>query len=132
VDLKTRFLFRFYGNDTKITMDKLLSAIQKGGESVRNYIERFHNFSLICSTGMPLPMLLQTCRHNFLDGVKVRTRAVKAHTGKEFVEQAEIAEKSSKKFEPSVSRTNGGSTVRDKHRSNQSDINRLCHTISFI
>jgi len=84
VDLKTRFLFWFYEDDTKMTMDKLLSTIQKGGEFIQDYIERFHNFSLICPTGMPLPMLLQTCRHNFLDGVKVRIRVVKAHTGKEF------------------------------------------------
>jgi len=40
---------------------------------------------------MPLPMLLQTCKHNFLDQVEVRMGAVKAHTWKELVEQAEIA-----------------------------------------
>jgi len=50
----------------------------------------------MCPAGMPLPMLLQTCRHNFLDQVKVRMGAVKAHTWKELVEQAEIAEKSAK------------------------------------
>jgi len=49
--------------------------------------------------GMPLPMLLQTCRHNFLDKVKIRMGAVKDHTWKELVEQADIAEKSAKKFE---------------------------------
>jgi len=48
--------------------------------------------------GMLLPMLLQTCRYNFLDNVKVRMGAVKAHTCKELVEQAEIAKKSAKKF----------------------------------
>ena len=37
-------------------------------------------------------MLLQTCRHNFLDKVKVRIGAVKTHTGKELIEQAEAAE----------------------------------------
>jgi len=44
-------------------------------------------------------MLLQTCRHNFLDKVKVRMRAIKAPTWKKFIEQAEIAEKFAKKFE---------------------------------
>ena len=44
-------------------------------------------------------MLLQTCRHNFLDKVKVRMGAVKAHTWKKLIEQAEIAEKSAKNFE---------------------------------
>ena len=73
------------------TMDKLLSTVQKG-ESVRDYIERFRNLSLMCPAGMSLPMLLQTCRHNFLDQVEIRTGAVKAHTWKELVEQAEIAE----------------------------------------
>ena len=51
---------------------------------------------------MPLPMLLQTCRYNFLDRIEVRTEAVKTHTWKELVEQAEIVEKSAKNFEPSV------------------------------
>jgi len=51
----------------------------------------------MCTTGMPLPMLLQICRHNFLDQVEIRMGAVKAHTWKELVEQAEIAEKSARK-----------------------------------
>jgi len=75
---------------------------KKGGESVWEYIERFCNLSLICPAGMSLPMLLQTCWHNFLDIIEVRMGAVKAHTWKKLVEQAEIAEKSAKKFEPSV------------------------------
>ena len=83
-------------------MDKLLSTVQKKGESVRDY-----NLSLMCPAGMPLPMLLQTCRHNFLEQVEIRMGAVKAHTWKELVEQAEIAEKSAKKFEPSTPKANG-------------------------
>ena len=83
-------------------MDKLLSMIQKGGESVQEYIERFCNLSLICPTGIPLHILLQTCRHNSLDRIEVHMGAVKAHTWKELVEQAEIAQKSAKKFKPSV------------------------------
>jgi len=89
-------------------MNKLFSTIQKGGESVREYIERFCNLFLMCPASMPLPMLLQTCRHNFFNRVKFRMGPVKAHTWKDLVEQAEIAEKSAKKFEPSVPRTNGG------------------------
>ena len=85
-------------------MDTLLSTVQKGGESVRDYIERFRNISLMCPAGMPLPILLQTGRHNFLDKVNVRMGAVKAHTWKELIEQAEIAEKSVKKFETPKSR----------------------------
>jgi len=102
IDLETRFLSCFYEDATKITMDKLLSIVQKKGESVRDYIERFRNLSLMCPAGMPLPMLLQTSRHNFLDQVEIRMGAVKAHTWKELVEQAEIAEKSAKKFELSI------------------------------
>jgi len=86
LDLKNRFLSPFYEDDTEVTMDKLLSTLQKGGESVRDYIERFRNLSLMCPAGMPLPMLLQTCRNNFLNKVKVCIRAVKAHTWKELVE----------------------------------------------
>jgi len=82
VDLETRFLSRLYEDDTEVTMDKFLSTVQKGGESVRDYVERIHNLSLMCPAGIPLSMLLQTCMHNFLDIVKVRMRAVKAHTWK--------------------------------------------------
>ena len=34
IDLETRFLSRFYEDDTEVTMDKLLSTVQKKGESV--------------------------------------------------------------------------------------------------
>jgi len=85
-------------------MNTLFSVVQKGEESVRDYIERFRNLSLMCPAGMSLPMLLQTCTHNFLDKVKVRMCTVKAHTWKELIEQAEIAEKSAKKFETPKSR----------------------------
>ena len=56
----------------------------------------------MCPAGMPLPMLLLTCKHNFLDKVKVHIGAVKAHTWKDLVEQAEIDERSAKKFESST------------------------------
>jgi len=45
IDLETQFLSQFYVDDTEVTMDKLLSIVQKEGESVRKYIERFHNLS---------------------------------------------------------------------------------------
>ena len=61
-------------------MDKLLSTMQKKGESIRDYIERFRNISLMYPAAMPLRMLLQTCRHNFLDQVEIRMEDVKAHT----------------------------------------------------
>ena len=80
LDLETRFLSRFYEDDTEVTVDTLLFAVQKKGESVQDYIERFRNLSLICPAGMPLPMFLQMCRHNFLNKVEVRMGAVKAHT----------------------------------------------------
>ena len=80
IDLETRFLSRFYEDDTEVTMDKLLSTVQEKGESVCDYIERFKNLSLMCPAGMSLSMLLQTCRHNFLNQVEIRIGAVKAHT----------------------------------------------------
>jgi len=61
-------------------MDKLLSTLQRKGESVCDYIERFRNLSLMCPARMPLPMLLQTCRNNFLDQMEIRMGAVKVHT----------------------------------------------------
>ena len=47
IDLETRFLSRFYEDDTEVTMDKLLSIVQKGGESLQEYIERSATF-LLC------------------------------------------------------------------------------------
>ena len=93
-------------------MSKLLSTVQKGGELVRNYIERFHNLSLLCPAGMPLSMLIQTCRPNFCDKVEVRMGAVKAHTWKELVEQAGIADKLAKKFESPLPKAGGESTTK--------------------
>jgi len=80
VDLETRFLSLFYENDSEVIMDKLLSTVQKGGEPVWEYIKRFRNLSHMCPAGMPLPMLLQTCQHNFLDKVKIHMGDVKAYT----------------------------------------------------
>jgi len=89
--------------------------MQKKGKSVRDYIKKFRNLSLMCPPGMSLPMLLQTCRHNFLDQVEIHMGAVKAHTWKELVKQAKIAEKSAKKFEPSI--PNGKWGVNNKEHS---------------
>ena len=83
-------------------MDKLFSTVQRKGESVRDHIERFRNLALMCPAGMPLPMLLQICRHNFLDQVEIHMGAVKAYTWKELVEQAEIAKKLAKNFDSST------------------------------
>jgi len=60
---------------------------------MQEYTERFCNLFFMCPAGMPLLMLLQTCRHNFLDRIEVRMGVVKAYTWKKLVEQAEIAEK---------------------------------------
>ena len=57
--------------------------------------------------------LLQTCMHNFLDQVEVCMGVVKAHTWKELVEQAEIAEKLAKKFEPSTPKSKWGMNNKD-------------------
>jgi len=103
-------------------MDKLISIVQKGGEYVWEYIKRFRNLSLMCLEGMLLPMLLQTCQHNFLDRIEVHMGAVKAHTWKELIEQAEIAEKLAKKFEPSgpKSKWEVNTKGRDAAQSSQS------------
>ena len=111
-------------------MDKLLSTIQKKDESVCDYIERFRNLSLMCPAGMPLPMLLQTCRHNFLDQVEIRMGAVKAYTWKELVEQAEIAEKLAKKFEPSTPKGKWGMNNKGRGDMAQSSQAKGKETIS--
>ena len=88
-------------------MDKLFFMVQRKRESVGDYIERFRILSLMCPARMTFPMLLQICRHNFLDQVEIRMGTVKAHTWKEFVEQA-------KKFEPSMLKRKWG--VNNKER----------------
>ena len=103
-----------------MTMDKLLSTVQRKREFVRDYIEQFRNLSLMCPAGMPVPMLLQTWRHNFLDQVEIRIGAVKAHTWKELVEQAEIAEKSAKKFEPATAKGKWGMNNKERGEMAQS------------
>jgi len=69
VDLKTRFLSRFYEDDTEVIMDKLFSKVQKGGKSMREYIKKFRNLSLTCLAGMPLPMLLQRLILSYLEKI---------------------------------------------------------------
>jgi len=60
IDLETQFLSRFYEDDNKVTMDKLLSTVQKKGESLCDYIERIKNLSLMCLVGCHCPCY---CRH---------------------------------------------------------------------
>jgi len=40
-DLETRFLSQFYENDTELTVDIILSIVQKGGEFKKDFIGRF-------------------------------------------------------------------------------------------
>jgi len=47
VDLKARFLFRSYEDDMEVTMDKFLSMVQRGGESVRDYTKILQYFSYV-------------------------------------------------------------------------------------
>jgi len=47
LDLKTQFLSQFHEDDTKVTMDKLPSTVQKREESVRDYVERFRIFYVL-------------------------------------------------------------------------------------
>ena len=103
-------------------MNKLLEAKQKPQEPIKDFIERSCNLSLLCPVGMPLSMLLQTCRHNFLDKVEDRMGAVKAHTWKELVEQAEVAETSANKLNPPASKAKWvpDNKNRDSARSSQS------------
>ena len=79
IDRETRFLSRFYEDDTEVIMDKILSTVQKGGESVRNTLGGSVTFSHV-PAGMPLSLLFQTCRHNFLVKIEVCIGAVKAHS----------------------------------------------------
>jgi len=131
IDLETRFLSQFYEDGTEVTVDKLLSTVQKGGESMQEYIESLHNLSFIYPAGMPLLMLLQTCWHNFFDRMKVRMGAVKAHTWTELVEQTEIAEKSAKKFEPSISKNKRGVKTKG-HDAAQWLVANVAYLVSYF
>ena len=98
----------------KVSISLHSSRRSRKEENPYGNILRGSIISLMCHAGMPLPMLLQTCWHNFLDRVEVRMGDVKAHTWKELVEQAEIAAKSAKIFELLVPKNKWwGSTTRD-------------------
>jgi hypothetical protein len=120
-DIENKFLSRFYEDDVEITMGTLLETKQTEKESIKDFIERFRNLSLLCPPGMPLSMLLQTCRHNFLRRVERLMGSVKAHSWKELVEQAEIAEKSANREEPIVpkSKWNFSDKNKDRRQSSQ-------------
>ena len=75
-------------------------------------------------------MLIQTCMHNFLDKVKIRMGAVRAHTWKEFVEQAEIAEKSAKKFDSPALKTKWGARTNKRRDAAQSSQSRGKDTLA--
>ena len=70
-DLETKILSRFYKDDIEITMGKLLEAKKIEKEPIKDFVERFRNLSLLCPPGMPLSMLLQICRNNFLDRLEM-------------------------------------------------------------
>jgi len=86
--------------------------VQKGGESVWEYIERFHNLSLMCPEGLPLPMLLQICRHNFLDIVEVRKELSKSIPGKSLSRKQRKLRNQLKNLCPQCPRTSGESTIK--------------------
>ena len=70
-------------------------------------------------------MLLQTCRQNFLDKVKIRMGAVKARTLKKLVEQAEIAEKLAKKSESLTPKNRWGTNNKSHDTTESSDTTTL-------
>ena len=84
----------------------------------------------MCPAGMLLPMLLQICKHNFLDNVEVSMGAVKAHTWKKFVKQAEIAEKSAKKFESPTPKSMRGINNKGHDMAESSDTDTLTVGVS--
>ena len=100
IDLETRFLSRLYEDETEITIDKLHSTCRR--KENRTMITLNDSKTYLWYVQQGCHCLLQTCRHNFLNQVEIRMGAVKSHTWKELVEQAEIAEKSAKKFKPSI------------------------------
>lgn len=71
----------------------LLATKQKKKESVQYFIKRFCNISLQCPHGMPQKSLVKTCRHNISVNILAMVGAVKSHTRKELVIQAENAGK---------------------------------------
>ena len=103
-------------------MGKLLDTKQKPQEPIKDYIERFRNLSLLCPAGILRSMLLQTCRHNFLNKVEDRMGAIKAYTWKDLIEHAEIAEKLANKLDPPAPKPKWvpNNKNRDTTRSSQS------------
>jgi hypothetical protein len=96
-------------------MDKLLETKQMPQEKIKDFIERFRNISLLCPAGMPISMLLHTCKHNFLNRVENRMGAVKAHTWKELVGQAEQAEMTANKCDPPAQKPKWGTDNQNRN-----------------
>lgn len=67
-------------------MPILIEEKQKKGKSMKDFVERFKNFSLGCPKGMPLSMLLQSCRYNLCVDIETNAGMLHAHTWKELQE----------------------------------------------
>jgi len=112
IDLETRFLSQFYEDDTEVTIDKLLSMVQKGREFVWEYIEMFHDLSLMYPAGMSLPMLLQTCQHNFLDRIEVHMGLLNPIHGRSLLSKPRLSRSRLRSLSPQSLRTRGGPIPR--------------------
>lgn len=97
-DLEARFLICFHEDDIEVFMPTLIEEKQRKGEAVKDFIERLRNLFLRCPEGMPLSMLLQTCRCNLHAKIKSNMGVVRAHTGKKLQEQVKIIEKTISRF----------------------------------
>src|SRR3954463_2512234 len=74
-------------------MHTLLLTKQKGGELVKNFIERFRNSPWEARSGMTPETLVETCRHNFLTPILVQMGVVECKTWKQLQEHGQTAQK---------------------------------------
>src|SRR3954463_1663040 len=73
-------------------MHTLLLTKQKGGELVKDFIERFRELAMRSRSGMPPETLVETCRHNYLTPILVQMGVVEGKTWKQLHEHGQTAQ----------------------------------------
>ena len=62
--METKFLAKFFDDDTEISIGSLLDEKQKDGELVDTFVKRFRNKAMNCRDPITEEFILQICHNN--------------------------------------------------------------------
>jgi len=79
-DLEKLFLTRFFKDNSEVTMPTLLATKQRKGESIKSFVERFHNVTLRCPSSMTQVTMVETCRHNLQTSILAQIGVAESRT----------------------------------------------------